>query len=62
MVEIAKGSLAAKTIYYSINFKNENNELKQLDDIKFILDTGLLIDAAGLSSEESQKLLQSFLI
>ena len=55
MVEIAKGSLAAKTIYYSINFKNENNELKQLDDIKFILDTGLLIDAAGLSSEESQK-------
>lgn len=50
MVEIAKGSLAAKAIYYFIN--SENTAIKNLNGTEFILDTDLLIDAIGLSKNK----------
>lgn len=48
ILEIIKGSLVAKAIYYFMNLEN-NMSQKRIQGTKFVLDTRILIDILGLN-------------
>lgn len=54
LLEIIKGSLAAKSIYYFINSENDILNRKMLKT-EFILDTRILIDVLNLNFEQGHK-------
>ena len=51
VLEIIKGSLIAKSIYYFMNSENDMSQ-KRIQGTNFILDTRVLIDALGLNLEQ----------
>ena len=54
ILEIIKGSLIAKSIYYFMNSENDMSA-KRIHGTKFILDTRVLIDALGLNLPQESK-------
>lgn len=54
ILEIIKGSLIAKSIYYFMNSENDMSE-KRIHGTKFVLDTRVLIDALGLNLPQESK-------
>ena len=48
ILEIIKGSLVAKSIYYFMDSENDISQ-KRIQDTKFVLDTRVLIDVLGLN-------------
>lgn len=54
LIEIIKGFLTAKSIYYFMNAENATN-IKKIDGTTFILDTRLLIGALGLNLPQEKE-------
>ena len=54
ILEIIKGSLIAKSIYYFMNSENDMSA-KRIHGTKFVLDTRVLIDALGLNLPQESK-------
>ncbi len=54
VLEIIKGALTAKSIYYFMNSENAI-EQKRINGTTFVLDTRILIEALGLNLEEEHK-------
>lgn len=54
ILEIIKGSLVAKSIYYFMNSENDISK-KRIQGTRFILDTRVLIDVLGLNLQQECK-------